>query len=329
MLQRYESLLHLFLNHLETYKTGLTTLSPKELYEPENYILSFGGKRVRPLLALMACEAYDKNPALALNAALSVELFHNFSLIHDDILDAAPLRRNQATVHTKWNTNIAILSGDVMLVKAYDVLQKESPTVLAELMRVFTRTAIEVCEGQQWDMNFETQTEVSVEQYIHMITNKTAVLLGCSLQMGAICAGVPVKEQQAIYEFGKHLGLAFQLLDDVLDAYTDNPNQFGKQVGGDILSNKKTFLLLKAFELANKTQRDQLTKALELPALSGEIKIKQVKTIFDELGIKQLVQQEADKHTTIAINCLNELNINTDKKQNLKQFAYDLLNRTV
>jgi geranylgeranyl diphosphate synthase, type II len=329
VLQRYEGLLKLFLNHLETYKTGLTKLSPKELYEPENYILSFGGKRVRPLLALMACDAYDKDPSLALNAALSVELFHNFSLIHDDILDAAPLRRNQATVHTKWNTNIAILSGDVMLVKAYDVLQNENPIVLAELMRVFTRTAIEVCEGQQWDMNFETQTEVSVEQYIHMITNKTAVLLGCSLQMGAICAGAPVKEQQAIYEFGKHLGLAFQLLDDLLDAYTDNPNQFGKQIGGDILANKKTFLLLKAFELANANQFENLTKALELPASSGEIKIKHVKTIFDELGIKNLVQQEADKHTHIAITCLDALSIHADKKQNLTQFAYDLLNRTV
>jgi geranylgeranyl diphosphate synthase, type II len=329
VLQRYEGLLKLFLNHLETYKTGLTKLSPKELYEPENYILSFGGKRVRPLLALMACDAYDKEPSLALNAALSVELFHNFSLIHDDILDAAPLRRNQATVHTKWNTNIAILSGDVMMVKAYDVLQNENPFVLAQLMRVFTHTAIEVCEGQQWDMNFETLTEVSVEQYIHMITNKTAVLLGCSLQMGAICAGAPVKEQQAIYEFGKHLGLAFQLLDDLLDAYTDNPNQFGKQIGGDILANKKTFLLLKAFELTNETQRQLLNKALDLPSSSGEIKIKHVKTIFDELGIKNLVQQEADKHTHIAITCLEALSIHADKKQNLTQFAYDLLNRTV
>lgn len=329
MIQSYEPLLALFHSHLEKYKSGLRALEPEELYAPENYILSLGGKRVRPLLALIACDLFGAPPQRALNAALCVELFHNFSLIHDDILDQAPLRRNQPTVHHKWNTNIAILSGDVMLVKAFDVLQSEPAEQMIPLWRVFTKTAIEVCEGQQWDMNFEQEAEVSVEAYLKMITYKTAVLLGCSLRMGAICAGAGEAAQEAIYHFGKHLGIAFQLLDDKLDAFAEDAEAFGKQTGGDIISNKKTFLLLKAFEMANAGQRKRLQEALQIKADKAAEKVQLVKTIYSELGIEQLVQQEADLHTSKAIAYLHALNVNNDKRVLLEQFAGALLNRSV
>lgn len=250
----YEKHLQLFNSHLEDYKTEVNLRSPRELYEPEHYILSLGGKRLRPLLALISCDLFGKAPQHALNSALCVELFHNFSLIHDDILDEAPLRRNQPTVHTKWNTNIAILSGDVMLVKAFEVLKNYESKEFSQLFSLFAKTSIEVCEGQQLDMNFENMDSVTVDDYIQMITKKTAVLLGCSLQMGAINAGVTQTDQDHIYEFGKHLGIAFQLLDDLLDAYATDEKSFGKQIGGDIIANKKTFLVLKALELANVEQ---------------------------------------------------------------------------
>lgn len=325
----YQGLLQQFLVHLDAYKKEQSKMSPAELYEPQNYILSLGGKRIRPLLALVACDAFGEKAEKALNAALAVELFHNFSLIHDDILDAAPLRRSQATVHSKWSTNIAILSGDVMMVKAYEVLQHETSHVLSDLLKIFTRTAIEVCEGQQWDMNFETMPNVSVEQYLHMITNKTAVLLGCSLQMGAICAGANVQQQKGIYDFGMHLGIAFQLLDDLLDTYTDDPEKFGKQVGGDILANKKTFLILKAIELANAKQLNDLKAAMQLPASAGEEKVKCVKSILDELKVKAYLQKEADDHTQKAISSLDALNLPAEKFLQLKELADSLLNRTV
>lgn len=329
MIQSYEPLLALFQAHLENYKSGLKALEPVELYAPENYILGLGGKRIRPLLSLIACDLFDAPPQRALNAALCVELFHNFSLIHDDILDQAPLRRNQPTVHHKWNTNIAILSGDVMLVKAFDVLQNEPTEQLIPLWKVFTKTAIEVCEGQQWDMNFEQEIEVSVEAYIKMITYKTAVLLGCSLRMGAICAGADETAQEAIYHFGKHLGIAFQLLDDKLDAFAEDTEAFGKQTGGDIISNKKTFLLLKAFEMANTGQRKRLQEALRIQADRAAEKVQLVKAIYSELGIEQLVQQEADLHTSKAVAYLHDLKVDAGKRKQLEQFAIALLNRSV
>ena len=326
-MKNYQPLLELFLKHLEDHKSNLGSRSPKELYEPQNYILSLGGKRLRPLLALIACDLFDKDTKHALNSALAVELFHNFSLIHDDILDAAPLRRNKETVHTKWNTNIAILSGDVMLVKAYQVLENYDFKEFKKLNSLFNKTAVEVCEGQQYDMNFETETTVSVEEYIEMITNKTAVLLGCSLKMGAINANAPEADQLNLYEFGKHLGIAFQLLDDLLDAFALDSEKFGKQVGGDIISNKKTFLLLKAFELANEKQKKELTKLLKTKDASK--KVEGVLNLFNALNLKELCQKEADKHTDIAIDYLNKINASVAKKNNLKQFAKDLLNRQI
>jgi geranylgeranyl diphosphate synthase, type II len=329
MQSSYNDLLRLFLSHLENYTREYALHRPIELYAPQNYILNLGGKRIRPLLALIACDALGAAPEKALNTALAVELFHNFSLIHDDILDEAPLRRNQETVHKKWNTNIAILSGDAMMVKAFEVLQKESANLLPSLLSIFTKTAIEVCEGQQWDMNFENMKDVSVPQYIHMITNKTAVLLGCSLQMGAICANATIQQQETIYNFGKHLGIAFQLLDDLLDTYADDPEKFGKQVGGDILANKKTFLVLKAFEVADASQKQYLQEAMQLPTSAGDTKIKAVKQLFDALNVKSLLQKEADTHTALAITNLNNLNLPKDKQDDLHQLAFDLLNRKV
>jgi geranylgeranyl diphosphate synthase type II len=325
--KNYQSLFELFLKHLEDYRSNLNSKSPKELYEPENYILSLGGKRLRPLLALIACDLFEKDPKHALNSALTVELFHNFSLMHDDILDAAPLRRNKETVHVKWNTNIAILSGDVMLVKAYQVLENYDFKEFKKLNVLFNKTAVEVCEGQQYDMNFETETNVLVDDYIKMITYKTAVLLGCSLKMGAINANAPEADQINLYEFGKHLGIAFQLLDDLLDAFALDPEKFGKQIGGDIISNKKTFLLLKAFELANEKQKKELTKLLKTKDASK--KVEGILNLFNILNIKEICQQEADKHTEIAIDYLNKVNASVSKKDNLKQFAKDLLNRQI
>ena len=320
----YKALLDLFSDHLEKHLSGLAQLSPRELYDPEEYILSLGGKRVRPLLALIACDLYGQDPKHALNAALSVELFHNFSLIHDDILDAAPLRRNKATVHTKWNTNIAILSGDVMLVKAFQVLEQYDADMYKPLNSLFSQTAIEVCEGQQLDMNFETLDHVPVNDYLHMIENKTAVLLGCSLKMGAISAGASQQDQDYLYEFGKHLGLSFQLLDDVLDAFATDAEKFGKQIGGDILANKKTFLLLKAKELADTVQQKKMNDLLTLK--EPKQKIEGMLALYDQLNVKQLCEEEADRHTRIAIDCLEKINCPEEKKEQLKHFALELLN---
>jgi len=236
--QAYSSLFQILNNAIEGQQNSLNGSAPKEMYEPMSYIIGLGGKRVRPLLTLVGCDIFDVNANEAIPSALAVELFHNFSLIHDDILDNAPLRRGNTTVHEKWNHNIALLSGDGMMVKAYDVLATSKPEYIPKLLRLFSKTGLEVCEGQQYDMNFETQQHVSVEDYIHMITYKTAVLLGCSLQMGAICANASEENQKHLYEFGKHVGIAFQILDDVLDVYADD-EKFGKQVGGDIISNKK------------------------------------------------------------------------------------------
>lgn len=323
-MKNYQPFLELFNAHLDNYIKGLDTKHPHELYDPESYILSLGGKRIRPLLALIACDLFDKKVEGALNAALCVELFHNFSLIHDDILDKAPLRRGQATVHNKWNTDIAILSGDVMLVKAFNVLKNTEAEKLKSLLNLFSKTAIEVCEGQQLDMNFENSESVSVEDYIHMITNKTAVLLGCSLKMGAVCADAHPDDANHIYEFGKHLGIAFQLMDDLLDAYAEG-NTFGKQIGGDIIANKKTFLLLKAKELASGGKKEKLLSALK--EINSNEKVKNVLEIYHELNIKAFCKLEADKHTKQAIKHLHDIKAKSDKKMALEEMAHQLLNR--
>lgn len=324
-MNNHARLLELFLIHLKTHTNSLATKLPRELYEPEAYILSLGGKRLRPLLALVACDLFDADPKKALGSSLCVELFHNFSLIHDDILDAAPLRRNKPTVHTKWNVNIAILSGDAMLVKAFQALETYSGSEREALSALFGKTAIEVCEGQQLDMNFETQLIVPVSEYLKMITYKTAVLLGCSLKMGAINAGASERDQDYLYDFGKHLGLAFQLMDDYLDAFAEDAEKFGKQTGGDIISNKKTFLLLKAMEQADAGQLQQINKVMALKDLNK--KVKEMLHIYQRLNVKHFCLEEADKHTRVAIAALENVSISSPKKEHLKTFALDLLSR--
>jgi geranylgeranyl diphosphate synthase type II len=326
--QAYASLFKILNQAIDEQQQSLGNSFPKEMYEPMSYIIGLGGKRVRPLLTLVGCDLFAVDAKEAIQSALAVELFHNFSLIHDDILDKAPLRRGNTTVHEKWNHNIALLSGDGMMVKAFDVLAKSNPAHISSLLNVLSKTALQVCEGQQMDMNFETQEKVSVDNYIHMITYKTAVLLGCSLQMGAICANANAEDQNHVYEFGKHVGIAFQLLDDVLDVYA-NDEKFGKQVGGDILSNKKTFMLLDAFELANETQTKELNHLLYSKEISASEKVKQVTALYNSLGVKELAIKEANKHTDVALNHLEELKTDASKKTALKEFALHLLNREV
>jgi geranylgeranyl diphosphate synthase type II len=326
--QAYSSLFNILNQAIDEQQLSLGTATPKEMYEPMTYIIGLGGKRVRPLLTLVGCDLFGADPCNAIHSALAVELFHNFSLIHDDILDKAPLRRGNTTVHEKWDHNIALLSGDGMMVKAFDVLSRSNPVYVPALLTLFSKTALEVCEGQQLDMNFETQETVSTENYIHMITYKTAVLLGCSLQMGAVCAKASADDQKHVYEFGKHVGIAFQLLDDVLDVYADD-EKFGKQVGGDIISNKKTFMLLEAFELANAEQTKTLNNLLYSGTMSATEKVKQVTALYNSLGVKELAIKEANKHTGIALKHLEELHADARKKNNLKEFALHLLNREV
>jgi geranylgeranyl diphosphate synthase, type II len=287
-----KSLVHALLTkleqHISTHKFGS---SPPELYDPITYIMSLGGKRIRPLLSLLAYGMYGKNPEEILSQSAAVEVFHNFTLMHDDIMDQAPLRRGQATVHEKWNANIAILSGDVMLVRAYDLLLPTTPALLPEVIHLFNKTAAEVCEGQQLDMNFEAYQTVREEDYLEMIKLKTAVLLGFALQLGAILAEAEKGDVEKIYAFGVNIGVGFQLMDDLLDVYADQA-KFGKQVGGDIIANKKTFLLIKALELAKGTQLEELQRLLALQEFDKAQKVAAVKAIYEELGIRQLTEQK-------------------------------------
>lgn len=299
---------------------------PSELYAPQSYILSLGGKRIRPLLTLIGCDLFRGDVNEAVHAAMTVELFHNFSLIHDDIMDNAPLRRGSVTVHEKWNSNIAILSGDAMLVNAYQELSKCKPQHLQALLELFNKTAIEVCEGQQFDMNFETKGDVSIDAYVNMITLKTAVLLGCSLQMGAIIANADKQSQQHIYNFGKEIGIAFQLKDDILDVY-GNADKVGKQSGGDIISNKKTFLLLKSLELASGDTKMTLQNWIAKKEFDKEEKVIAVKNIYDQLNIKVLSETEMNRHYSSALKNLEQIDCESSKKQSLLTFASNLMER--
>lgn len=316
-----------YAQYLETEIENLDfPLTPKNLYDPLRYFMTLGGKRMRPMLTLMSAELFGNSKESALPAALAVEIFHNFSLIHDDLMDKAPLRRNQPTVHTKWNDHIAILSGDVLLVKAYQEICKLEVSVLPEVLSIFNQTAIEVCEGQQMDMDFETMNDVSSADYIEMIRLKTSVLLACALEMGAIIAKTTSENRRLIYEFGQHLGIAFQIQDDFLDVYGD-AGKFGKQVGGDILSDKKTFLLLRAFELASPTQKDAFIalRTQEVP----EQKIQQTKQLYDELNIVLETRKAMDFHYEIALKALDEIQVDESKKTILRDLADYLLVREV
>jgi len=301
---------------------------PRSLYDPINYILSLGGKRLRPILTLMSCDFFGTDFRKALPAALAVEWFHNFSLIHDDIMDEAPLRRGKKTVHHKWNVNTGILSGDAMLIMAYRHFEDYEPKTFQQLAKLFGRTAIEVCEGQQLDMDFETRMDVRLEEYISMIEYKTAVLVGASLQMGAIVAGADKKSQEHIYDFGRNLGIAFQLQDDYLDAFGD-PETFGKQVGGDILSNKKTYLYLKAIELGNPKQKQTLKSLFSNASLDGTEKIVTVKEIMTATGAVSAIQKKIEHYTNDAFLHLTHLNIPEENKEKLRMFGEYLMSRNV
>lgn len=321
----YAPFAELFAQRLTLYQSSLAARHPAQLYAPCDYILSLGGKRLRPLLALVACDLFGKAPRQALNAALAVELFHNFSLIHDDILDKAPLRRNKATVHVKWNTQIALLSGDVLLVEAGRALETYAANTYKQLTSLFNYTATEVCEGQQLDMNFETQAGVGASDYIRMIELKTAVLLGCSLQMGAICASATAAAQKHLYSFGRNLGIAFQLLDDYLDAFADSTDKFGKQVGGDIVANKQTFLLIKTRELANRKQKQELKRLLQ--SKNAAAKVSGVLALMRAVKADASCLAEAEKYTAAALQALDKVKAPATKKAMLQHFAQSLLHR--
>lgn len=310
---------------LKDKKYGTT---PRELYEPIEYIMSLGGKRLRPVLVLIGCDLFNGDIHKALHPAIAVELFHNFTLVHDDIMDKAPLRRNKSTVHEKWNESVAILSGDAMLVKAYQELCKSETSFLPALLDVFSDTAIKVCEGQQMDMNFEIQQKVSIPQYLKMIELKTAVLLGASLKIGALIADADAKSTQNLYNFGKHIGIAFQLQDDILDVYADT-KKFGKQKGGDIIANKKTYLFLKALEMVetNRYMKEELHQWIKAPQFNPEHKVEAVTNIYNFLNISRLARAEMEKHYQMALRFLDDTPAENIKKQQLAQFADGLMVR--
>lgn len=304
------------------------TKEPKNLYDPIHYILGLGGKRMRPVLTLMSAEVFDADYKKALPAALAVEVFHNFSLIHDDIMDDAPLRRGNVTVHEKWDINTGILSGDAMLILAYQYFEKYEPSIFRELAKLFSKTALEVCEGQQWDVDFETRTDVSIPDYLKMIQYKTAVLVAAAMKMGAIIAETSEENANLIYDFGLNLGLAFQLQDDYLDAF-GNPETFGKQVGGDIIENKKTYLYLKALEFASKEQANKLTELFSIQPEDRSEKVAAVKEIFVASGAAQETQNAIQDFTFKAFDMLQNISIDDDKKEMLRTFGENLMGRKV
>ena len=304
------------------------TKEPRNLYEPIHYILDLGGKRMRPVLTLMSAEIFDADYKKALPAALAVEVFHNFSLVHDDIMDDAPLRRGQETVHEKWNLNTGILSGDAMLILAYQYFEQYEPIIFRDLAKLFSKTALEVCEGQQWDVDFEERNDVTIPEYLKMIQYKTAVLVAAAMKMGAIIAETSEENANLIYDFGLNLGLAFQLQDDFLDAFGD-PETFGKQVGGDIIENKKTYLYLKAVAFSKEAEAEELRRLFSIQPEDNTEKIKTVKEFFDNSGASKATQDAIQDFTFKAFQTLDLMNISIDKKEMLKAFGENLMGRKV
>ncbi len=302
---------------------------PKELYEPIHYLMSLGGKRMRPYLVLLSYSLFKEEWQKVVRPALSIEVFHNFTLMHDDIMDKAPFRRGKMTVHEKWNDNIAILSGDVMLVKAYDFLNEVDHLPVKEFQYVlkrFNKIAAEVCEGQQLDMNFETIAKVKTEEYLEMIRLKTSVLVGFSLEMGALLAQVSGEQAQKMYEIGEYIGLGFQIKDDLLDVYGD-PEKFGKQVGGDIISNKKTFLLIRALEEAKGKDEEELRGWLNKTDFEPTEKVHAVREIYNRLGIKAETEELMQAYFSKAFDLIPKLNLPFEKEGELVSFLNSILNR--
>lgn len=312
---------------LSFLKEHIQKREPKNLYDPIQYILNVGGKRLRPVLTMLSTDIFGKDYHQALYAALAVEIFHNFSLVHDDIMDEAPLRRGQPTVHTKWNLNTGILSGDAMLILAYQYFERYEPIIFRQLAEIFSKTALEVCEGQQYDVDFEKEEQVSTSQYLKMITYKTAVLVGAALKMGAIIAETSEENKQKIYDFGIALGIAYQLQDDYLDTFGDNT--FGKKIGGDILQNKKTLLYLNTLEKGFFEEKEALMRLYKFPIENEKEKIAKVTQLFISTGSDLFLRSEVENYTLKAFSILDTLEISEQKKEILKEFGKSLMNRNI
>ena len=296
---------------------------PASLYDPNRYFLGLGGKRIRPVLCLMGNELFGEIHKDAWDVANAIELFHNFTLIHDDIMDAAPLRRGMPTMHEKYGQSTALLAGDVMFIVAYDYLNKISVNYLSSIISIANKMAKEVCEGQQLDMDFEKRDTVNFDEYIHMINLKTSVLLGASLKMGAVINGATQKDQHELYEFGRKLGLAFQVQDDYLDAF-GNPEKFGKQVGGDIKANKKTFLLIHALETISPSQKKKLT---DLGFSNNDNKVSEVLTLFKESKVDEWAMQLKEKYLQQSLTHLDSISVQNERKKPLRKLAHFLIDR--
>jgi len=301
-------------------------VEPKELYQPIHYTISNAGKRFRPVVMMMTCDLLEGDCADAIHPAISLELLHNFTLVHDDIMDQAPLRRGRETVYRKWNSNIAILSGDTLFAMAYDYLIKTDPRVLPDLLHAFNRIAIQICEGQQMDMNFENRQDVTIDEYIEMIRLKTAVFFGGCMQIGAIVAKADKQQVGMLYNYGEKLGIAFQLQDDILDAF-GSEKEIGKKQGGDIVANKKTFLYLKALELADENTGSKLRKIFSEPLEDEDRKIFEVLRIFDKLGVRKHAEAVMEQYYQAAMQSLDKVKADSAKKEIFRQFGVRLMKR--
>ena len=317
--------MHKFIN--EQLKSLDWSISPKELYLPIGYALESGGKRIRPALVLMACELFGGDKERAVGAAMAIEVFHNFTLLHDDIMDNAETRRNRLTVHKKWDANTAILSGDAMMIKSYEFLEQTPVDSWSKIFPIFTRTALEVCEGQQYDMNFELCEEVTLDEYFNMIRLKTAVLLGAALQIGAILGGASNDDAQNLYDFGIAIGIAFQLRDDYLDTY-GNENTFGKRIGGDILCGKKTFLLINALQNSEIEGQDKIKKVLMDKTISEQEKIDIIASIYNKLRIPSLCEEAMADYYHRALESLSKISGHKIEKEPFTRLAQQLMGRT-
>lgn len=316
------------LKRIHSYIENLSYMrEPEGLYDPIEYVLGLGGKRLRPVLMLLAYNLYKEDVERIFPQAAGIETYHNFTLLHDDLMDNADMRRGKPTVHKKWDENTAILSGDAMLILAYQFMMQDCPTeYMKEVMDVFGRTALEVCEGQQWDMEFETRTDVTVDEYIEMIRLKTSVLLSGALKIGAILGGASAEDARLLYDFGIKMGLAFQLQDDYLDVYGD-PAVFGKKIGGDILCNKKTFMLITAFAHAGEEDRKKLQAWIEAKDFVPSEKIEAVTSIYDKVGIAGLCREKIDAYYEEGLRLLDEVSVAPALKENLRDFVCGLMNR--
>lgn len=302
------------------------TRKPADLYDPIKYVLSMGGKRIRPVLMLLSYNMYKDDPETILSSACAIETYHNYTLLHDDLMDNADMRRGKITVHKKWNPNTAILSGDSMLVLSYQRMAQCDVTKLKDVLDLFTETALEIGDGQQYDMDFETRNDVTEDEYIEMIRLKTSVLLACALKIGAILADAPADDAENLYRYGEQVGIAFQLQDDFLDVYGD-PNVFGKKIGGDILCNKKTYMLINALLMANDSQRAELNHWIESKDYDPQAKIAAVTKLYDEIGIRKLCEEKVNYYFQQSLSYINKVKVDDSKKVELRHFIDSLMNR--